>query len=396
VTASAWPSAEAYRALFEHCLDAVFFTAPDGRVFAANPAACAMFGYTEEELCALGREGISDPADRERAAAAVARRAAARHAQAVLSYRRRDGTTFPGEVSSRIFTDASGEKRTCTVLRDITEREQLRERLAAQLRQTQEASDELASFTNCVVHDLRVPLRAMNAYSLTLAEDYGDRLDDTAQDLLDRIREATRKTDALLHDLSRWSRLGRAELHRAPADLSAMARESAGLLQAGHPDRDVTLLITDGVTGSADPDLIRTVLDNLLDNAWKYTARQPHPVISFGATTTGVGGLVTYFVADNGAGFDSGRASGLFQPFQRLHGAEYPGTGLGLASVKRIIDRHGGRVWAEAAVGHGATFSFTLEGLAPDAARGNVADPRVQSGLLPELTSEFARGWVDL
>ena len=117
------PAGEAYRALFEHCLDAVFFTAPDGRVFAANPAACAMFGYTEEELCALGREGISDPADRERAAAAVARRAAARHAQAVLSYRRRDGTTFPGEVSSRIFTDASGEKRTCTVLRDITERE---------------------------------------------------------------------------------------------------------------------------------------------------------------------------------------------------------------------------------------------------------------------------------
>ena len=192
MTASAGWASEGYRALFENSLDAVFFTAPDGQVFAANPAACAMFGYTEQELCALGREGVFDPADRERAAAAVATRAAAGQIQTVLSYRRRDGTTFPGEVSSRIFTDASGEPRTCIVLRDITEREQMRERLADQLRQTQTASDELAAFTNYVVHDLRVPLRAMNGYSLTLAEDYGDRLDDTAQDLIDRIREASR------------------------------------------------------------------------------------------------------------------------------------------------------------------------------------------------------------
>ena len=366
MTSPAGPASEAYQALFENSLDAVFFTAPDGRVFAANPAACAMFGYTEEELCALGREGISDPADRERTAAAVARRAAAGQAQAVLSYRRRDGTTFPGEVSSRIFTDASGEQRTCIVLRDVTERELMREVLAAQVRQTRAASDELASLTNCVVHDLRVPLRAMNAYSLVLAEDYGDRLDDTARDVLDRIREASRKMDALLHDLLRWSRLGRAELHRAPVDLSAMARESAGQLQAASPDRDVTVRIAGGVAGSADPDLLRTVLDNLLGNAWKYTAREPRPVITFGATAAG--GQVTYFVADNGAGFDPARASNLFEPFQRLHGAEFPGTGLGLASVRRIVGLHGGRVWAEAAVDHGATFSFTLDGSAQPAA----------------------------
>jgi signal transduction histidine kinase len=178
--------------------------------------------------------------------------------------------------------------------------------------------------------------------------------------LLDRIREASRKMDALLHDLLRWSRLGREELHRAPVDLSAMARKSAAQLQADDPDRDVTFRIADGVAGSADPDLIRTVLDNLLGNAWKYTARQPHPVIDFGATA-GPGGLVTYFVADNGDGFDPASADNLFQPFQRLHGDEFPGTGLGLASVRRIVERHGGRVWAEAAVNHGATFSFTLD-----------------------------------
>ena len=352
-------TSEGYRALFENSLDAVFFTAPDGQVFAANPAACEMFGFTEKELCTLGREGLFDPADRERAAAAVAMRAAAGQIRTVLSYRRRDGTTFPGEVSSRVFTDASGEQRTCIVLRDITEREQMQERLAAQLRQTQIANDELASFTNYVVHDLRVPLRAMNGYSLTLADDYSERLDDTAQDLLDRIREASRKMDALLQDLLGWSRLGWAELHRVPADLSAMARESAGQLQAGDQERDATFRIADGIAGSADPDLIRTVLDNLLGNAWKYTARQPHPVIDFGATTD-LGGPVTYFVADNGAGFDPTFASKLFQPFQRLHGAEFQGTGLGLASVRRIIERHGGRVWAEAVVDHGATVSFTL------------------------------------
>ncbi len=359
-TSPAGPASESYQALFENSLDAVFFTAPDGQVFAANPAACAMFGFTEKELCALGREGISDPADRECAVAAVARRAAAGQIRTVLSFRRHDGTTFPGELSSRIFTDASGEQRTCIVLRDITEREQRQERLAGQLRQTQAANDQLASFTNYVVHDLRVPLRAINGYSLTLAEDYGDRLDHTAQDLLDRIREASRKMDALLHDLLRWSRLGREELRRAPVDLSAMARMSAAQLQADYPDRDVTFRIADGVAGSADPDLIRTVLDNLLGNAWKYTARQPRPVIDFGVTTS-TGGVVTYFVADNGHGFDPACASNLFQPFQRLHGSEFPGIGLGLASVRRIVERHGGRVWAEGTVDHGATFSFTLD-----------------------------------
>jgi PAS domain S-box-containing protein len=365
-TSPAGPGSEAYRALFENSLDAVFFTAPDGQVFAANHAACTMFGFSERELCALGRDGVFDPADRERAAVAVAGRAAAGQIRTVLSYRRRDGTTFPGEVSSKIFTNAFGEQRTCIVLRDITEREQMQERLAGQLRHSQTVNDQLASFTNYVVHDLRVPLRAVNGYSLALAADQGDRLDDTAQDLLDRIGEASRRMDALLHDLLRWSRLGREELHRTPTDLSAMARTSAAQLQADDPDRDVTFHIADGIAGSADPDLIRTVLDNLLGNAWKYTARQPRAAIDFGATTS-PDGLVTYFVADNGDGFDPAYADHLFQPFQRLHGADFPGTGLGLASVRRIVELHGGRVWAEPAVDHGATFSFTLDGSAQPA-----------------------------
>ena len=248
----------------------------------------------------------------------------------------------------------------------------MEERLADQLHQTQAANDELASFTYYVSHDLRGPLRALDGYSQALAEDYGDRLDDTARDYLHRIRDASQKMGALLHGLLRWAHLGRAELHRVPTDLSALARESAGRLRAADPDRHVTFRIADGVAGSADPDLIRTVLDNLLGNAWKYTARQPDPVIEFGATTA-PGGPVTYFVADNGAGFDPAFASKLFEPFQRLHGAEFPGTGLGLASVRRIVERHGGRIWAEAAVDHGATFSFTLSDPSPASHRNDAA-----------------------
>jgi PAS domain S-box-containing protein len=363
VTASpagpAGPAADAYQTIFEHSLDAVFFTAPDGRVFAANPAACKLFGYTEQELCALGREGVTDPADRERAAALVAKRAATGQLRGVMSFRRRDGTTFPGEFSSMIFTDASGEQRTCVILRDMSERERVEERLADQLRQTQAANDELASFTNYVSHDLRAPLRALDGYSQALAEEYADRLDGTAQDYLHRIGDVSQKMGALLQDLLRWSRLGRVDLHRVPADLSALARESADQLRAADPDRPVTFRIAGGITGSADPDLIRIVLDNLLGNAWKYTARQPDPVIEFG-TSTAPGGPIAYFVADNGTGFDPAYAGELFQPFQRLHGAEFPGTGLGLANARRTIERHGGRIWATAAIDQGATFSFTL------------------------------------
>jgi len=351
--------AEAYQTLFGHSMDAVFFTAPDGRIFAANPAACALFGYTEEELCALGRQGISDPADRERAAGMVAERAATGKILGVTSWRRRDGTTFPGEFTSAIYTDASGGKVTCAILRDVSEREQMEQQLADQLRQTQAANQELVSFTYYVSHDLRAPLRAMDGFSQVLMEDYGDRLDDTGRGLLDRVRRSSQKMRDLLDDLLQWSRLGRAELHRVTVDLSAMARESAGQLQAADPDRHVTFRIADGITGSADPDLIRTVLDNLLGNAWKYTAPQPEPVIEFGAIAA-PHSPVSYFVADNGVGFDPAYVGKLFQPFERLHGAEFPGTGLGLASVRRIVERHGGRLWADGTTGRGATFSFTL------------------------------------
>ena len=219
--------AEAYQALFETPRRRVL---PPRRTAASSPptprpASCSATPRRNSAPWAA-RESPTRPTA-EHAAALVAERAATGQLRGVMSWRRRDGTTFPGEFSSMIFTDASGHQRTCVILRDMSSGEQMEQRLAGQLRQAQAANDELTSFTSYVSHDLRAPLRALNGYSQALAVLYGDRLDDTARDLMDRIREASREMDTLLDDLLQWSRLGRAELHRAAADLSALARESA-------------------------------------------------------------------------------------------------------------------------------------------------------------------------
>jgi signal transduction histidine kinase len=229
----------------------------------------------------------------------------------------------------------------------------------AHVRDIEAANAELAAFTSCVSHDLRAPLRAMNSFAEVLLEDYCDRVDDIGLGYLGRIRDAGQKMSALIEDLLELARLASAEPKRLPVDLSAVARDVAEQLQAADPARHVTFRIAPRIVGSADPNLIRAVLDNLLGNAWKYTTRQPDAVIEFGSTAI-PGDPVIYFVADNGAGFDPAYADKLFQPFQRLHGTEFAGTGIGLVSVLRTIERHGGRVWATGAVDRGATFSFTL------------------------------------
>jgi light-regulated signal transduction histidine kinase (bacteriophytochrome) len=229
----------------------------------------------------------------------------------------------------------------------------------AHVREIEAANAELASFTYCVSHDLRAPLRAMNSFAEALLEDYRDRVDDIGLGYLRRIQEASKKMSALIEDLLQLARIASTEPKRTQVDLSAIARDVAEQLQAADPARRVTFRVAPGIAGSADPNLIRAVLDNLIGNAWKYTTRQPDTVIEFGSTAI-PGDPVIYFVADNGAGFDPTYADKLFQPFQRLHGAEFPGTGIGLVSVLRTIERHGGRVWAAGAIDQGATFSFTL------------------------------------
>jgi light-regulated signal transduction histidine kinase (bacteriophytochrome) len=223
------------------------------------------------------------------------------------------------------------------------------------------ANENLEAFTYSVAHDLRSPLRTLSGYSEALTEDYGDRLDETGRWYTERIQAATERMGTLIDDLLLLAQVSRAEMSLGPVDLSAEVTAIAGELQAREPGRRVRFAIHDGVWANADRTLIRTVLQNLIENAWKYSGKRDGATIEFGATAAEDAGVCCY-VRDNGAGFDPAFAGKLFQPFQRLHAVtEFPGTGIGLASVRRIIERHGGRVWAEGAVGRGATFYFTLD-----------------------------------
>lgn len=221
------------------------------------------------------------------------------------------------------------------------------------------ANKELESFSYSVSHDLRSPLRTIDGFSQALADDYEDKLDSAAKGHLQRIRAATQKMGVLIDDLLNLSRVTRAEMKHEPVDLSAMAVSIASEFTKRNEQRQVEWSIKDGMQAFGDTRLLQIVLDNLLGNAWKYTSKHGRARIEFGEEQHN--GDTAYFVRDDGAGFDAEYSARLFGAFQRLHGAtEFPGTGVGLATVQRIVLRHGGKVWGEGAVEKGATFYFTL------------------------------------
>ncbi|MDP2316407.1 MAG: ATP-binding protein [Pseudomonadota bacterium] len=236
---------------------------------------------------------------------------------------------------------------------------QLEQRIAERTAQLEFANRELEAFSYSVSHDLRAPLRAIDGFSQVLLMDYADKLDAQGVDSLHRVRAASLRMGQLISDLLELSRMARSEIRREPVDLSALARAIIADLQKGQPERQVSVRITDGLVAEGDPRLLRVVLENLLGNAWKFTGKQPRANIEFGVAQRV--GKPVYFVRDDGAGFDRAQAGRLFVAFQRLHSAtEFEGTGIGLATVQRIVDRHGGQVWADGELGKGATFSFTL------------------------------------
>jgi PAS domain S-box-containing protein len=221
------------------------------------------------------------------------------------------------------------------------------------------ANAELEAFSYSVSHDLRAPLRALDGFSLALMEDYGDRLDGQAEDYLARIRAASQRMAQLIDDLLMLSRVTRRDMTPGEVDLSELAHSIGDELLADEPDRRVTLTVAEDMTVIGDAQLLGVALRNLLGNAWKFTSRTPAAEVEVGTDLRD--GERAYFVRDNGAGFDAKYGDKLFAPFQRLHGEdEFPGTGIGLATVQRIVRRHGGRVWAEGATGKGATVWFTL------------------------------------
>ena len=247
---------------------------------------------------------------------------------------------------------------------EIADRKRIEHALSQRNMELATLNRELEAFSYSVSHDLRAPLRSMDGFSMLLLEDYGKQLDADGQDALHRIRAGSQRMGRLIDDLLRLSQVNRAEIRREAVDLSLLASGIAESIGSEQPERVVEWRIDGHMRIHADQALLQIALRNLLENAWKFTAKTRQPVIRVGMMQ-GVGGT-TYFVADNGAGFDMAHADQLFGAFQRLHhGADFPGTGIGLAIVQRIISRHDGQIWAEARKDEGATFFFDVNEHAP-------------------------------
>jgi light-regulated signal transduction histidine kinase (bacteriophytochrome) len=246
---------------------------------------------------------------------------------------------------------------------------ELEERVRERTAQLETANRELESFKFSGPHALRAPGRALDGFGQALVDDFPEHLPGDAKRYLSRIRTSTQHMAQLIEDLLNLARVSRGTLERRTVDLGQVARQVVGELEQREPGRAVEVSIWEGTSADADPHLLRIVLENLIGNAWKFTSKSAKPRIEIGALKDR--GRATFFVRDNGAGFEMAYADKLFGAFQRLHSAtEFAGTGIGLATVQRIVHRHGGRIWAEGEVGKGAVFFFTLAVAAQEAADG--------------------------
>ena len=359
-----------FRRLLELAPDAIILVDAEGRMVLVNSEAHRMFGYAEDEMVGQSVDGLVPDGVRpghgaQRASYMAAPRTRPMGAGLSLAGRRKDGTEFPVEISLAPMPGPDG-LLVMSAIRDVTDRKSseaqiraLNEDLERRVVELAAVNRELEAFSYSVSHDLRAPLRSIDGFSQALLDEYGDALSGPGADYLRRVRAATQRMGELIDDLLNLARVTRREMRREPVDLSALAQATLGQLQKAEPARTVEVAVRPGLVAWGDPHLLRLVLENLLGNAWKFTSHQPAARIEFGMERRA--DTVVYYVRDNGVGFDMAYSEKLFGAFQRLHAmTEFPGTGIGLATVQRIINRHGGRVWAEAAVGRGATFYFTL------------------------------------
>lgn len=334
-----------------------------------NAAAEQHYGWSRDEFLAMTVKDIRPAEDVQSMVDAVAGAGAGHYKAGVWRHRKKDGTIISVEISTHSL-EFAGRQARVVLCNDVTEqvraREQilqlnseLEERVRQRTAELESANREMESFSYSVSHDLRAPLRHLDGYCSILREEFGGRLDASGVNCLERIGTAVRKMDELVNDMLQLAQVSREGITREPVSLSGLATELLAELQHSQPQRSVAARIADGVEVSGDRGLLRLAMENLLTNAWKYTGKTADAVIEFGMLSKE--GQPVYFLRDNGAGFDMAYADRLFGPFQRLHPAEeFEGTGIGLATVQRIIHRHGGRIWAEGEKGRGAAFYFTL------------------------------------
>jgi PAS domain S-box-containing protein len=350
-----------FRALSLQAPVGIFETDLAGRCTFVNGAWCALTGLAEEQSLGEAWNRAVHPDDLARVGfawdATVERDVPFR-----LEFRllQEDGRVFWVKGAAEALRDARrrvlGYLGTAT---DVTDLRQAEDELRRTSEALEVANRELESFSYSVSHDLRAPLRGIDGFSRALEEDYGKHLDADARRYIARVRSATGRMGQIIDDLLLLSRVARSELRRERVDLGALALEVYGSLRSADPARDVRLFVGEGLVAEADGRLLRLLLENLLGNAWKYTSKRERAHLEFAARAEN--GQTVYHVRDDGAGFDMAYADKLFGAFQRLHSAsEFPGSGIGLATVARIVHRHGGQVWAEGEPGRGATFYFTL------------------------------------
>lgn len=339
-----------FRSLLEAAPDAMLITKESGEIVLANSRADALFGYNRHELLAGNINKLIPNWNLELGSDV-------RPFDAVC----KDGMQFPAEISSSPLQTEEGLLVT-SFIRDITERKRAEQRIEERNQQLADLNRELEAFSYSVSHDLRSPLRSIEGFAKILLRDYsGKMLDSTGDDYLQRMRTAAGRMGQLIEDLLELSRVSRTEFSLKNVNLTDMATDIFQELRNRYPDRQIETSVEPGMTAQADPRLLAVVLNNLLGNAWKFTGKTAHPRIDFVHQIKK--GTEIFSVRDNGAGFDPAFADKLFSPFQRLHkSSDFEGTGVGLAIVHRVIQRHNGRVWSESEIGKGATFHFTLKG----------------------------------